>query len=156
ELRPAAAVPDGPGDAAVLAELESLQAGKASWWNTLLLLGLSLALFLVARQMMPDWDTLLWMLLPLLALHQLGHYLAMRLFGYRNLRMFFIPFFGAAVSGRHYNVAGWKKALVALAGPVPGIAVGIVLGIAGLILNHARLTEAAILMLVLNGFNLLP
>ena len=33
----------------------------------------------------------------------------MRLFRYSNVKMFFIPLLGAAVSGRHYNVPGWKK-----------------------------------------------
>ena len=56
----------------------------------------------------------------------------MRIFHYRNLRMFFIPLFGAAVTGRNWNVPGWKKALVSLAGPLPGIALGIFLGVAGI------------------------
>src|SRR5262249_33120841 len=72
------------------------------------------------------------------------------------LKMFFIPFFGAAVSGRHYNVAGWKKAVVALMGPVPGIVVGAGLGIAGLVFNMPALLAPALLMVILNGFNLLP
>jgi hypothetical protein len=80
----------------------------------------------------------------------------MRGFGYRNLRMFFIPFFGAAVSGRKYNVAGWKRALVALAGPLPGIVLGVALGMLGEIRDDARLIEVAQLLLILNGFNLLP
>jgi hypothetical protein len=45
----------------------------------------------------------------------------MRIFHYRDVRMFFIPFFGAAVSGRHYNIAGWKKAVVSMMGPVPAL-----------------------------------
>jgi Zn-dependent protease len=91
-----------------------------------------------------------------LALHESGHYVAMRYFGYRNLRMFFIPFFGAAVSGRHYNVAGWKKALVALAGPVPGILIGVPLGLLGVALQEPMLMQVALVLLILNGFNLLP
>ena len=67
-------------------------------------------------------------LIPILLFHEFGHYVAMRVFGYQDLRMFFIPLFGAAVSGRHYNVPGWKKAIVSLAGPVPGIGLGVALG----------------------------
>lgn len=145
----------GPSDAEVLVQLEQLQNARTSWWNTLLILVVSMALFAGAGQAMHDWDQI-WLLIPILAFHELGHYVAMRLFGYRNLRMFFIPLFGAAVSGRHYNVAGWKKALVALAGPVPGIALGVVLGGVGLFLGHLQLIQAAVLMLALNGFNLLP
>ena len=80
----------------------------------------------------------------------------MRIFKYRNLRMFFIPFFGAAVSGQNYNVAGWKKAIVSLMGPLPGIFVGALVGCAGLLLHQPLLIKAATLTLILNGFNLLP
>src|SRR5439155_4332897 len=91
-----------------------------------------------------------------LVFHELGHYVAMRVFGYRNLRMFFIPFFGAAVSGQHYNIAGWKKAVVALAGPLPGIVLGVPLGVIGAVANESKVIEVAWMLLVLNGFNLLP
>jgi len=91
-----------------------------------------------------------------LLLHESGHWIAMRLFHYRNLRMFFIPFFGAAVTGQNWNVPGWKKALVSLAGPVPGIGLGIVLGIAGLVLRQPAFNKAALVLLFLNGLNLLP
>ena len=66
------------------------------------------------------------------------------------------PLFGAAVSGKHYNVQGWKKTLVALMGPLPGIVLGAGLGIAGLMLRKPILGDIAMPMLVLNGFNLLP
>jgi Zn-dependent protease len=101
------------------------------------------------------WEFVL-MLIPILLFHESGHYLAMRIFKYRNLRMFFIPLFGAAVSGRHYNIAGWKKVIVSLMGPVPGIAVGIVLGLIGLFLHKTFLIKIASLTLILNAFNLVP
>jgi hypothetical protein len=147
--------PVSPEDAAVLVELERLQNHRASWWTTLLILAVSVFLF-VAAMHTGQARELVWIFVPVIAFHELGHYLAMRRFGYRNLRMFFIPFFGAAVSGRHYNVAGWKKAVVALMGPVPGIVGGGALGVAGLALGLPALTGAALLMLILNGFNLLP
>ena len=36
-------------------------------------------------------------LVGVLFVHELGHWVAMRVFGYRNLKMFFIPFFGAGL-----------------------------------------------------------
>src|SRR5439155_1010311 len=102
-------------DMAVLHELEELQNRRASTGSTLLMLVVSLLLFVAAFQGDQGWDQV-WVLVLVLTFHELGHYLAMRWFGYRNLRMFFIPFLGAAVSGKHYNVAGWKKAVVALMG----------------------------------------
>jgi Zn-dependent protease len=88
--------------------------------------------------------------------HEAGHAAGMRLFGFRDVRMFFIPFFGAAVSGRPRGVAAWKEALVSLLGPLPGI----LAGLACFLLNHRRPTplsiSAAQVLLFLNTFNLLP
>ena len=38
-------------------------------------------------------------LVGVLLIHEAGHAIAMRAFGYREISMFFIPFFGAAVTG---------------------------------------------------------
>jgi len=72
---------------------------------------LSLVAFLAlgATNKQKNWEFTAW-LVPILFIHETGHWIAMRVFGYRNLRMFFIPLFGAAVMGRHWNVPGWKKA----------------------------------------------
>jgi Zn-dependent protease len=138
-----------------LNKVVALQTSKPNWLYSLLILGISILLFVGASRV--DRATPIpWLLIPILLFHELGHYVTMRAFGYRNLRMFFIPFFGAAVSGKHYNVAGWKKAVVALAGPVPGILAGGVIGVVGLILRNNSLLDAAALCIALNGFNLLP
>jgi hypothetical protein len=80
---------------------------------------------------------------------------AMRGFGYRDLKIFFIPFFGAAVSGKRVDVATWKQAVVSLAGPLPGIVLGCVLAI--LVPAPTGLVRTAILsLLIVNVFNLLP
>lgn len=142
-------------DAAVLLELERLETKRANWGNTLLILVISLGLFVAAAQFGEN-RSFMWLLIPILLFHELGHYLAMRWFGYRNLRMFFIPFLGAAVAGRHYNVAGWKKVVVALMGPMPGTVAAAGLGFAGWRFEQPLLAEAALLMAILNGFNLLP
>ena len=145
----------GVRHAEVLVEMVRLQNKKASWGNVILLLVVSLVMFVGAGSRQWSWEQVL-MLVPILLIHESGHYLAMRAFDYRNLRMFFIPFFGAAVSGRHYNVPGWKKVVVSLAGPVPGIFLGIVAGVAGMLMHQPWLTKAASMALILNGINLLP
>lgn len=95
-------------------------------------------------------------LVAVLLFHELGHAAGMRLFGFRDVRMFFIPFFGAAASGRPRGVAAWKEAMVSLLGPLPGI----VLGFAGMFLvgRHPSplLFTAVQVLLFLNLFNLLP
>lgn len=95
-------------------------------------------------------------LIAVLLFHEAGHALGMRVFGFRDVRMFFIPFLGAAVSGRGRGVAAWKDAVVSLLGPLPGIYLGGVLTIASVVIPKPWLAQAAQLLLLLNLFNLLP
>lgn len=155
-----AASREGSRHPEILAAVRALQEKRTNWLSAVLVLVVSLGAFVAAgasgsAPSWLSWDALL-VLLPVLFFHEAGHWLAMRVFGYRNLRMFFIPFFGAAVSGSHYNVAAWKKAVVSLAGPLPGIALGTAIGVAGLVTHHPLLLQVAVTMLALNGFNLLP
>ena len=138
-----------------MAELTRLQEEKPKWTSGIWVLVVSAVAFLFAGSAQWNWKTTLW-LIPILLFHEFGHWITMRLFRYRNLRMFFIPFFGAAVTGQNWNVPGWKKALVSLAGPLPGIAVGITLGMVGVIGEFAWLKQAAFMLILINGFNLLP
>ncbi len=139
----------------VIEEIWLLQNKRGGWLGAIILLVVSMAVFVGAGAAQWDWKFAL-MLVPVLLLHESGHWLAMKVFGYRNLKMFFIPFFGAGVSGRSYNVAGWKKAVVALAGPLPGVWLAIVLGSVALFLEKPALLDLAVLTLILNSFNLLP
>ena len=97
------------------------------------------------------------MLVAVVIFHELGHFLAMKVFGYRNVSMFFVPFVGAAVSGESRRVPAWKATLVALAGPAPGILLGLVVLIVWLSGAAPGLAyEAAAMLILLNAFNLLP
>ncbi len=95
-------------------------------------------------------------LLPVLFFHELGHYLAMKLFGYHDLQILFLPF-GAAVLGKEKNISVLKKVVVSLAGPVPGIIVAMLIGW-GVpdVLETEWLYELALILLIINYFNLLP
>jgi len=97
-------------------------------------------------------------LVGVILFHEAGHALGMRVFGFRDVRMFFIPFFGAAVSGRSRGAATWKEAVVSLLGPLPGIALSLALLWYGTVQLHPdRLTfELAWSLLLINAFNLLP
>lgn len=142
-------------DQALLDAIRQLQQRQPGWGNAVVVLGLSLVLFVGIGAAV--WSTaLVAFLIPILLFHELGHYVAMRCFGYRNLRMFFIPLFGAAVSGRHYNVVGWKKIVVSLAGPVPGIVLGALLAFVALVRPEPWLRQAALFALLFNAWNLLP
>jgi Zn-dependent protease len=96
-------------------------------------------------------------LMGVLLFHEAGHYLGMQLFGYRDVRMFFIPFFGAAVSGKKHAAPPWQQLIVLLLGPLPGIIVGGILYAALRPSEFDSLAFQAVMMLIgLNAFNLLP
>ncbi|MDF1564336.1 MAG: site-2 protease family protein [Deltaproteobacteria bacterium] len=94
--------------------------------------------------------------LGVLLFHELGHALAMVAFGYRNVSMFFIPFLGALMTGRKDDAPAWQEALVSLAGPLPGLLVGIALLPVALLRQEGLLAELSGYLIILNGFNLLP
>jgi Zn-dependent protease len=141
--------------APVYREIEQLANSRSSWTNTILTLVVSGAIFVAVAQGGNGWQPLA-LLVGALVFHELGHLAAMRVFGYRNLRMFFIPFLGAAASGRCYDVTGWKRAIVLLMGPLPGLVVGVALGVVAAKQQSPLLLEAALLLLAINAFNLLP
>ena len=95
-------------------------------------------------------------LAAVILVHELGHAAGMRVFGFRDVKMFFIPFFGAAVSGRPHGAAAWKDALVSLLGPGPGIVMGLAAYLGAERVPHPLLLTAAETLLLINIFNLLP
>lgn len=95
-------------------------------------------------------------LIVVLALHEAGHYLAMIASGYRNVRIFFLPFLGAATTGEPVKRTLAKELFVLLAGPVPGAALGIGLLLVPGSLEHPLIVEVASFLLVINVVNLLP
>lgn len=124
--------------------------------QALLLVG-TLALFILAQLVTGGSWVSTGVLVAVLFVHELGHYLGMRWFGYRDVRMFFIPMIGAAVSGTPMTTVGWKDAIVTLLGPVPGILLGLLLAV-GVVagLGPPGLSSAAVMLVALNAFNLLP
>jgi Zn-dependent protease len=144
----------------VLAELDRIRNPKGGWVRTLLILAVSLVLF-VGLGMRNNPITFTVMLVGVLFFHEMGHYVGMRIFGYRNVRMFFIPFFGAAVSGQRTDVKSYQEAIVTLLGPLPGLCLAVVLFGVALVPGigsevRRNLLWASILLGLINGFNLLP
>jgi Zn-dependent protease len=122
----------------------------------------SLLLFGVAFSVLFSFDFVV-LLAAVVLLHESGHLLAMRLFGYKNLKMLFIPLFGAVAMGSDKGVSPYKKVISYFAGPVPGIILGFLLlfkiqqglGLAPSWHSPTILT-AAFMLLGINYFNLLP
>ena len=139
----------------VLIGIEQFRRPKRKPLHALGLLILTSVAFVAVGMLIWPWQFVA-MLVPVLLFHELGHWLAMKWFGYRNVRMFFIPFLGAAVQGSHHNIAGWKKVVVSMMGPVPGILLSPLLLWIGYSTDQPYLYTVAAVTLMLNAFNLLP
>ncbi|MCU0835213.1 MAG: hypothetical protein MUC77_12405 [Chromatiaceae bacterium] len=121
----------------------------------LVLLVGSAALFSLAFGVAFNWE-LAGMLLIVVLLHEGGHFLAMKSFGYRDLSIFFVPLLGAATLGHKADATPGQKLWVYLAGPVPGLVLGALALVAGLAAGNSTLLTFAIVALVVNLLNLLP
>ncbi len=119
------------------------------FWITLTLFAMSFAL-----------DGWRWMLcvVSVVFVHELGHYLAMRAFGYRNVRMFFVPFLGAAVSGKNDRATALQQGIMYLAGPLPGLALALVgyWTLWPVPDESSMVFQLLSISVLLNGLNLLP
>lgn len=95
-------------------------------------------------------------LVTVIVIHEAGHFIAMKFFGYRSVNMTFVPFVGAYVSGQAINLSRKNKLIVLLAGPVPGIVIGCTLFLLYMHNNNQLFFQLAMPFLLLNLFNLLP
>lgn len=146
----------GKGDyAAYLAYKKLNESNKSSWVIKTLFLLVSVLLFGLSFGLSLSFDFLL-MLIVVLFIHEAGHLFGMWLFGYKDLRMLFVPFMGALASGKKDNVSAWQEAIVLLLGPMPGYVVGLALWFGGGDNMSPWLLQYAIISVFLNGFNLLP
>lgn len=94
-------------------------------------------------------------LMVILFFHEMGHLITMKIYGYQDLKVFFIPFMGAIVIGQQHSTSQYKKALVSLMGPLPGIVLGIIL-FETVNINSLHLVQTINMLLLINAFNLLP
>jgi Zn-dependent protease len=88
--------------------------------------------------------------------HELGHYTAMRLCGYKDVSIFFIPFFGAAATGVKAQAPVWQQVVVLLLGPLPGLVIGCLLWMGLVKAQHPSLCELVAWLVALNLLNLAP
>ena len=147
----------------VMVHLEQIQKKKINWGSAFWVLIISAFVFLGAGKEAwgQPWQIML-IILGVLFVHEAGHYLAMRIFRYRNVRMFFIPLFGAAVTGQNYTAPGWKKVIVSLMGPLPGLIAGGALGVMGFmgflddVQYRDTMMTVALWAVILNGMQLVP
>lgn len=97
-------------------------------------------------------------LFVVVAIHEFGHYLAMRLSGYRNVQMLALPLVGGVTIGHEATPDAARRAWMSLMGPLPGIVIGWALAIY-VLMNGAiggLAYEAALVFLFVNYLNVLP
>ncbi|GAA6619048.1 tetratricopeptide repeat protein [Scytonema sp. NUACC26] len=131
---------------------KGLLGGKLRTW---LLLG-SLCLFIASYTKLFAVQSLI-IFVAVLLFHEGGHLLAMKLFGYQDTSMLFLPFLGAVATARKDDATLAEKFWVSLAGPLPGLILGVGLAIACRNGGYSGwVTETAWMLIGLNLFNLLP
>ena len=136
-------------------ELEAMEASAKSRLRSLLIVVGSLVLFLGLGLVSTSLSGVL-VLIVVLLVHEFGHFVAMKLSGYRDVQMFFIPLFGAAVSGAETVPSGTRRAIVALSGPVPGLVIGLLCALIFHATGGEVVKDGARTFLLVNAFNLLP
>ena len=95
-------------------------------------------------------------LILVLFIHEMGHFIFMKIFNYENVRMLFIPLMGAFVQGSKEKYSQKESFLVISAGPFPGIWIGSAILIFASIYQQEWMLELSFLFLFLNVVNLLP
>jgi Zn-dependent protease len=100
--------------------------------------------------------TMVVMLSVVVLVHELGHYAAMRAFGYADTTIFFLPFLGAATTGRRDGAPAGHELVIFLAGPVPGLVLAYLIGTFYAASPGSWQQQALLVLVIVNLFNLLP
>jgi len=95
-------------------------------------------------------------LLVVLLIHEFGHFIAMKLYNYQNVKMFIVPLLGAFVSGKKQSVSQKQMSIIVLAGPLPGIIIGSILYMLDKSNPNETIKMLANVFIFINIFNLLP
>jgi Zn-dependent protease len=141
-------------------ELEEPKSSRHVWLKSLGSLGFFLVIgYFFFRRYTGDSYSAIAMVIVLtvvVVFHEFGHFMAMKIYKYRELGMFFIPLLGAYVSGKKQEVSQKQSAIILLAGPVPGIFLGIILHFLSIHFELDFLNTVAWILIYLNVLNLLP
>jgi len=149
-------------------QLQQKRQGLSNLTKMLVLVG-SLLFFIASYSTILAPYKLVLFIITLL-LHESGHIITMKLFGYRDTSLLFLPFLGALAIARKENSTLTEKVWVSLAGPLPGLILGLGLTIAfNLQTSYPEITQTAswrtdfvwlrefsLMLIGLNLFNLLP
>jgi len=117
---------------------------------------LSLGLFILMFYFLIDDLQVLFLVVLILFIHEMGHFIAMKVFGYNGVNMFFIPLIGAMVTGEKERISQSQRAIIILAGPVPGVLIGCGIIAYAQTIGHTGAAVAGFMFLLINILNMLP
>jgi hypothetical protein len=89
-------------------------------------------------------------------LHELGHWIALRLLGFRDDSVFFLPFLNFGLPANTAPASLLQRGIALLAGPLPGLALALALQASYHPSLESPLAPWVGSLLVFNGVNLLP
>jgi stage IV sporulation protein FB len=117
----------------------------------------SMLLFIAAFYFFFNWKIESIIILTIVILiHEYGHYLAMKMYDYKELSIFFLPLLGAATTGSKENISQRQSVIVLFAGPLPGIVFGCIIYYFLRGTDNLMLLKFAKISIILNAFNLIP
>ncbi|MBC7865226.1 MAG: hypothetical protein IAF38_19785, partial [Bacteroidia bacterium] len=91
-------------------------------------------------------------ILLVMFIHEFGHFVVMKRYGYSDKRLFFIPFMNMFLGQDDYQITLKQKLLILFFGPVPGI----IMGMAALYFGHTKEnSELVVLGCVFLSWNLI-
>lgn len=155
-LDPPAAVPPLLTDDELFAAVATRVENRPKEKGSTNLLWLTAILFVGLGGLRWGWASTV-SLLVAIGLHEVGHVIAMRWFGYKNVRLLFIPLFGGLATGEPDELDATRNALVALAGPAFGMLTAIVAAVVAVLLGSPRwLLVFSLVSVGLNALNLIP
>ena len=117
---------------------------------------MSLGLFILLFYFLIDDVQVLFLVVLILFIHEMGYFIAMKVFGYNGVNMFFIPLIGAMVTGEKERVSQSQRAIIVLAGPIPGVLIGCGIIAYAQTIGHTGAAIAGFMFLLINILNLLP
>lgn len=126
---------------------------SGNWIKTLLSIALFIGTFLLVFE---EQISFVLLLVLVLLIHELGHFIFMKLFRYENVKMLFVPLMGAFVQGKKKKYSQVESLLVVGAGPFPGMILGVLFLYLSSVYHETNFFLLSILFLALNSINLLP
>ena len=129
-----------------------IQSRKTNWPKAIF----SLLLFFLIFWIIGLDPLIISFVIVVLLIHEGGHFLAMKLFGYKNVNLFFVPLMGALTIGQKENAPYKQEAIMIMAGPIPGLVIGMIIIPFSIRYSIPWLGQLGTVFLMLNLFNMIP